>query len=70
MRARVLNGQRINLSGVFAGQHVGVEEVEQNIWVVSFMHYDLGFFDHQSCRLECAANRFGAKVLPMRPEYN
>jgi putative transposase len=62
------NGRKINLSGVFAGQDVGVREVDEQIWLVSFMHYDLGFFDHQSCRLECAANPFGAKVLPMSPE--
>jgi putative transposase len=61
------NGRKINLSGVFAGQAVGVREVDDQIWLVSFMHYDLGFFDHQSCRLECAANPFGAKVLPMSP---
>jgi hypothetical protein len=30
------------------------------------MHYDLGFFDHETCRLESADNPFAAKVLPMR----
>jgi hypothetical protein len=69
MRARVLNGRKFNLSSVFAGRDVGAREIEENLWLVSVMHYDLGFFDHQSARLECAANRFGAKVLPMRPEY-
>lgn len=29
------------------------------------MHYDLGFFDHESSRFECAENPFAAKVLPM-----
>jgi putative transposase len=62
------NGRKINLSTVFARQAVGVREVENQIWLVSFMHYDLGFFDHQSGRLECADNPFGAKVLPMSPE--
>lgn len=33
--------------------------------LLSFMHYDLGFFDHQSSRVECAPNPFDAKVLPM-----
>jgi hypothetical protein len=31
------------------------------------MDYDLGFFDHQSGRVESTANPFGAKVLPMCP---
>ena len=38
------------------------------VWLVSFMHYDLGYFDDQTCRLEPIANPFGAKVLPMSPE--
>ena len=36
--------------------------------VVSFMHYDLGYFDHETCRLEPIDNPFAAKVLPMSPE--
>src|ERR1700683_5423213 len=27
-----------------------------------FMHYDLGFFDHETGRIECAENPFSAKV--------
>lgn len=59
--------QKINLSTVFAGQNVGIKEVADKIWLVSFMQYDLGFFDHETCRLECAENPFAAKVLPMSP---
>ena len=35
-------GRKINLSHVFAGQKVGVKQVEDRIWLVSFMQYDLG----------------------------
>ena len=59
---------KINLSQAFAGQKVGVKQVEEKIWLVSFMQYDLGFFDHQSGRIECAPNPFDATVLPMCPE--
>jgi hypothetical protein len=45
------------------GKIVGVTEVSEKIWLVSFMDYDLGFFDHESGRVECAENRFGAKLL-------
>ena len=55
--------RKINLSAAFAGQAVGVKEVAEQIWMISFMHYDLGFFDHQSGRVECAPNPFDAKVL-------
>ena len=65
---RICIGRRkINLSQVFSGQNVGVREVSEKIWLVSFMHYDLGFFDHETGRVECADNPFEAKVLPMSP---
>ncbi len=43
----------------------GVKEVDEKVWLISFMHYDLGFFDHESNRFECAISPFAAKVLPM-----
>jgi putative transposase len=65
---RICIGRRkINLSAVFAGQNIGIKEVAEKIWLVSFMHYDLGFFDHEAGRVECAPNPFEAKVLPMSP---
>lgn len=66
---RICFGRRkINLSTVFAGQNVGVKEVSDKIWLVTFMDYDLGFFDHETGRLGTADNPFAAKVLPMSPE--
>ena len=35
--------------------------------LVSFMRYDLGFFDHETYRIESAENPFAAKVSPMSP---
>ena len=58
---------KINLSQAFAAQKVGVKQIEEKIWLVSFMRYDLGFFDHQTCRIESAENPFAAKLLPMSP---
>ena len=67
---RICIGQRkINLSTVFAGQHVGIREVADSIWLVSFMHYDLGFFDDEENRVEPVGdNPFAPKVLPMSSE--
>jgi putative transposase len=59
--------RKINLSGVFAGQNVGVKEIADHVWLISFMHYDLGFFDDQTCRVECAPNPFSAKVSMICP---
>ena len=61
-------GRKINLSHVFAEQKVGVKQVEDRIWLVSFMHYDLGYFDDETCRLEPIENPFGATVLPLSSE--
>ena len=62
------NRRKINLSQVFAGQNVGVTQVGDRIWLVTFMDYDLGYFDDETCRLEPIDNPFGPKVLPMSPE--
>ena len=37
--------KKINLSLSLAGQAVGVKEVDNGIWLVSFMDYDLGYID-------------------------
>ena len=56
---RICIGKRkINLSQVFAGQILGLREVEDAIWLVSFLDYDLGFFDNKEDRVEPAANPF------------
>jgi hypothetical protein len=41
-------GRKVNLSHVFAGQSVGVTQVGERIWLVTFMHYDLGYFDDET----------------------
>src|ERR1700724_4680849 len=40
-----LHRKRINISTVLAGQKLGIREVDEGIWLVSFMPYDLGDFD-------------------------
>jgi hypothetical protein len=41
------------------GSPIGCER----IWLVTFMHCDLGYFDDQTCRLEPIENRLGPQVL-------
>jgi transposase InsO family protein len=57
--------KKINLSVTLAGQAVGVKEVDDGIWLVSFMHYDLGYVDLEERTLQPLENPFGPKVLPM-----
>jgi putative transposase len=53
---------------VFAGQNIGVTQVGEHIWLVTFMQYDWGYFDDETCRLEPIENPFGPKLLPVSPE--
>jgi putative transposase len=59
------NRQKDQSSQVFAGQTVGIKQTDERIWLVSFMDYDFGYFDDETCRLEPLANPFGPKALPM-----
>ncbi|MDJ0938722.1 MAG: integrase core domain-containing protein [Woeseiaceae bacterium] len=64
-----LGRRKINLSSVFAGQLVGIREVDQDIWQVSFLEYDLGYFDEKRDRVEPGPSPFAPdKVLTMCPE--
>ena len=60
-----MHRKRINLSHVFAGQRVGIKEVDQGIWIVSFMHYDLGYIDLEQRTLQPLDNPFGPRLSPM-----
>src|ERR1700732_3905462 len=57
-----LHRKKINLSTVFAGQALGIKEVEEGIWLVSFMEYDLGYIDLEEKTLQPLDNPFGPKV--------
>ena len=57
--------KKINLSKSLAGQAVGIKEVDDGIWLVSFMNYDLGYIDLEEKSLQPLDNPFGPKVLPM-----
>ncbi len=66
----VYQRRKINVSQVFAGQKIGVKQTDDHIWLVTFMDYDLGYFDDETCRLEPIENPFGPKLLPMSPEWS
>jgi transposase InsO family protein len=60
-----MHKKKINISTVMAGQRLGLKEVDDGIWVVTFMTYDLGYIDLEQKTLQPIDNPFGAKVLPM-----
>lgn len=51
-------GEKIYLSQVFSGQTLGLKEVEENTWLVSFMNYDLGYIDLESKNIKQLDNPF------------
>jgi integrase-like protein len=57
--------KRINISTVLAGQKLGIKEVDDGIWLASFMHYDLGYFDLEQKTLQPLDNPFGTRLSPM-----
>jgi len=66
-----LGRRKINLSSVFAGQTIGIREVDDQIWLVSFLEYDLGYFDKERDRVEPGPSPFMPdKVLTMCPEQD
>jgi hypothetical protein len=52
MRRSGLEGAGQNLSHALAGQNVGVTQVGDRVWLVSFMKYDLGYFDDRAGRTD------------------
>jgi putative transposase len=48
---------------------VGVTQVGDQIWLVTFMHHDLKYFDDEPCRAEPIENPFGPNVFRMWSEY-
>ena len=60
-----LHRKKINISTVLAGQKLGIKEVDEGIWLVSFMSYDLGFIDLEQRTLQPLDNPFGPRLLPM-----
>ena len=60
-----LHRKKINVSTVLAGQRLGIKEVDDGIWLVSFMHYDLGYIDLEQKTLQPLDNPFGPRLSPM-----
>jgi hypothetical protein len=60
-----MHRERLNISTVLAGQRLGIKEVDDGIWFVSFMHYDLGFIDLEQKTLQPLDNPFGTGLSPM-----
>jgi hypothetical protein len=63
MRTACLHRKRINISSVLAGQRLGIKEVDKGIWLASFMHYDLEYFDLEQKTLQPLDNPVRHEVV-------
>jgi hypothetical protein len=57
--------KKINVTSVLSGQKVGITQVDDKIWLVQFMKYDLGYFDETGGRLEPIDNPFYNNLYTM-----
>jgi hypothetical protein len=60
-----MHRKKVNISTVMAGQRLGIKEVDEAIWLVSLMHYDLGYIDLEQKALQTIDNPFGSRLSPM-----
>jgi transposase InsO family protein len=60
-----MHRKKINISTVLAGQRLGIKEVDDGIWLVSFIDYDLGYIDLEQRNLQPIDNPFGPRLSPM-----
>jgi hypothetical protein len=60
-----MHRKKINISTALAGQRLGIKEVDDGIWLVSFMQYDLGYIDLEQKTLQTIDNPFGTRLSPM-----
>jgi hypothetical protein len=47
-----ISQRKINLSKAFADQVLGLREVDDQVWLVNFMEYDLGLFGQNEDQVE------------------
>ena len=64
-----VGSRKINLRVALAEQLVDIREVDDQVWQVSLLEYDLGYFDRDQDRVEPGSNPVAPDtVLTMCPE--
>ena len=65
-RGRIcISCKKVTLSGVFAGQRVGIKQADEKVGPASFMTCELGHLDEHACRLQPINDPFAPNVLLM-----
>ncbi|MGH7085307.1 MAG: hypothetical protein ACREFN_10000 [Acetobacteraceae bacterium] len=63
-----MHRKKTNISTDLAGQPAGLKEVEDDVWLVSFMPNDLGHIDLEQGTLQPVDNPFGPRLSPVPQE--
>jgi hypothetical protein len=64
-RITLLASQENQYLHVLTGQRLGIKEVDEGIWLVTFIDYDLGYIDLEQRTLQPLDNPFGPRLSPM-----
>jgi hypothetical protein len=54
--------KKININTALAGQDIGVKEIGDGVWLITFMNYDLGFFDLNNKRIDPCKHPFAPEI--------
>jgi hypothetical protein len=65
LRTHLHAQQRINISTVLAGQKLGIKEVDDGIWLISFMPLRSRLHRPGAKTLQAIDNPFGTRLSPM-----
>ena len=65
-----MHRKKINISTGMAGHRLGIKEVDEGIWLVSFMHYDLGYINLEQKTLQTIDIPFSTRLSPMSQGQN
>lgn len=58
-----MHRKKINISTVIAGHRLGIKEVDDGIWLVSFMRYDGDYINLEQRTLHTIDNPFGTRLV-------
>lgn len=59
-----LHRKKINISTDLAGQKIAVSQVDDGIWHITFIDYDLGYVAPEQRTLQTFDNTFGTRLSP------
>jgi len=60
-----MHRKKIDIPAVLAGRKLGIKEVDDGIWPVSFMRHDQGYIELERKTLQTIDSPFGTRLSPV-----